>query len=169
MYAVIRTGGKQYRVREGGVLRVEKLTAEAGTSVTFDEVLAVGSGQDVKIGAPLVDGGAVTATVRSHGKARKIEVVKFKRRQNYRRTLGHRQSYTEIEVTGIAAKGVEPAPRKAEADEPKSVRKTVSPKKKTPTKKKTPAKKASAKKSAGQPGKTGAGKVPARTAKKGKE
>ncbi|CAN5286799.1 hypothetical protein BH24PSE2_BH24PSE2_16910 [soil metagenome] len=115
MYAVIKTGGKQYRVREGGVLRVERLAADAGASVTFDRVLAIGSGEDVRIGAPLVEGGQVTAVVRGHGKARKIEVVKFKRRQNYRRTIGHRQAYTEIEVTGIAAEGLK-SPRESDQD-----------------------------------------------------
>ena len=149
MYAVIRTGGKQYRVSAGGVLRVEKLAAEAGATVTFDQVLLVGSGQDVRVGAPLVDGGAVTAIVRGHGRARKIEVVKFKRRQNYRRTLGHRQQYTEIEITEIAAQGMEPVRRAAR---PAAEAKPATKKKKKVTKKaaakKAPARKTAARKPA---------------------
>jgi large subunit ribosomal protein L21 len=103
MYAVIKTGGKQYRVREGDVLRVEKLEAEAGSTVEFDHVLMVGEGADVKLGSPLVDGAKVTAKVSEHGKGRKITIVKFKRRQDYRRTKGHRQPYTELRITGISA------------------------------------------------------------------
>lgn len=103
MYAVIRTGGKQYRVAEGARLKVERLDAEEGAKVTFDEVLMVGNGDDVKVGAPLVKGGKVTATVLSQGKAKKIDVIKFKRRQGYKRQLGHRQPYTEVEITGIKA------------------------------------------------------------------
>ncbi|MGB5211732.1 MAG: 50S ribosomal protein L21 [Gammaproteobacteria bacterium] len=101
MYAVIKTGGKQYRVKEGSVLRVEKLDANAGDKIEFDQVLLVGEGSDVKIGAPLVAGSKVEATVQTQGRTRKIDVVKFKRRQNYQRLRGHRQAFTEIRVTGI--------------------------------------------------------------------
>ncbi len=101
MYAVIKTGGKQYRVKEGSVLRVEKLDADAGDKIEFDQVLLVGEGSDVKIGAPLVAGSKVEATVQTQGRTRKIDVVKFKRRQNYQRLRGHRQAFTEIRVTGI--------------------------------------------------------------------
>jgi len=101
MYAVIKTGGKQYRVKEGSVLRVEKLDADAGDKIEFDQVLLVGEGSDVKIGAPLVAGSKVEATVQTQGRTRKIDVVKFKRRQNYQRLHGHRQAFTEIRVTGI--------------------------------------------------------------------
>jgi large subunit ribosomal protein L21 len=160
MYAVIRTGGKQYRVSAGGVLRVEKLAAEAGATVTFDQVLLVGSGQDVRVGAPHVDGGAVTAIVRGHGRARKIEVVKFKRRQNYRRTLGHRQQYTEIEITEIAAQGMETVRRAVRpAAETKPVTKK---KKKKQATKKTAAKKAPARKTAAR--KPASKKAPAKKA-----
>lgn len=100
-YAVIKTGGKQYRVAEGDLLTVEKLDAEEGSSVEFDQVLLVGEGGDVTVGTPLVDGCSVTATVESQYKGRKIEVIKFKRRQGYRRTLGHRQQLTRVRVTGI--------------------------------------------------------------------
>ncbi|MCS4503805.1 50S ribosomal protein L21 [wastewater metagenome] len=102
MYAVIKTGGKQYRVSEGDVLRVEKMEAEAGSTVEFDQVLMVG-GDDVKVGSPLVDGGRVSAEVVSHGRDRKVEVVKFKRRQGYHRKHGHRQHFTEVKITGINA------------------------------------------------------------------
>ncbi len=103
MYAVIVTGGKQYRVEEGEVLRVEKLSADEGASVEFDRVLLVGEGERVTVGTPVVSGASVSATVRAHGRGEKINVVKFKRRKNYLRRQGHRQDYTEIEVTRIAA------------------------------------------------------------------
>lgn len=103
MYAVIATGGKQYRVSDGAVLRVEKLDAEEGASIEFDRVLLVGDGESVSIGKPYLEGGKVQATVMSQGKARKVEIVKFHRRQNYRRTKGHRQNFTQIKITGIAA------------------------------------------------------------------
>ena len=103
MYAVIATGGKQYRVSEGAVLRVEKLGAEEGASIEFDRVLLVGNGDSVSVGKPFVDGGKVQATVMSQGKARKVEILKFRRRQNYRRTNGHRQNFTQVKITGIVA------------------------------------------------------------------
>lgn len=103
MYAVIKSGGKQYRVAEGDVLKVEKLNAEAGDTVDFDEVLLVADGDDVKVGTPRLDGGRVSAEVVSQGRGRKIEVVKFKRRQDYQRHYGHRQHYTEVRITGIQA------------------------------------------------------------------
>jgi len=101
MYAVIATGGKQYRVSEGSVLRIEKLTAEAGAEVEFDRVLLVGEGGEVKVGAPFVDGGKVVATVQSHGKGDKVSIVKFRRRKHYLRQGNHRQPYTEVKVTSI--------------------------------------------------------------------
>ena len=100
MYAVIETGGKQYKVAIGDKLKVEKLTAAEGDSVSLDRVLMVADGENITIGAPVVES-AVTATVVSHGKAGKIKVFKMKRRKNYRRTQGHRQLFTEIEITGI--------------------------------------------------------------------
>ena len=103
MYAVIKTGGKQYRVAKGDKLKVEKLPVEAGSSVDIDNVLMVGDGDKVTIGAPLVDGGKVTATVVSHGRHDKIEIVKFKRRKHHQKRTGHRQDYTEIEITNISA------------------------------------------------------------------
>jgi len=103
MYAVIKTGGKQYRVAKGDKLKVEKLPVEAGSSVDIDDVLMIGDGDKVTIGAPLVDGGKVTATVVSHGRHDKIEIVKFKRRKHHQKRTGHRQDYTEIEITNISA------------------------------------------------------------------
>ena len=101
MFAVIATGGKQYRVQEGSVLRIQKLTAEKGASVEFDQVLLIGKGADVKLGAPFLSGGKVVATVQSHGKGDKVRIVKFRRRKHYKREKTHRQEYTEIKVTGI--------------------------------------------------------------------
>jgi large subunit ribosomal protein L21 len=103
MFAVINTGGKQYRVSEGTVLRVEKLPAEAGATVEFGEVLLVGEGDTFKIGKPYLSGAKVTATVQAHGKAGKVRIVKFRRRKHYLRQKTHRQPYTEIKVTGIVA------------------------------------------------------------------
>lgn len=103
MYAVIKTGGKQYRVAKGDTLKVETLTAEPGSSVELDEVLMVADGDDVKIGTPLLEGGKVTATVKAHGRGKKIEIVKFRRRKHHRKQMGHRQNFTEIEITDISA------------------------------------------------------------------
>jgi large subunit ribosomal protein L21 len=102
MYAVIATGGKQYRVAQGDVLRIEKLDAEAGAQVEFDNVLLVGSGDDVRVGTPQVEGGKVTATVRTHGRGEKITIIKFRRRKHHRKQMGHRQDFTEVEITGIS-------------------------------------------------------------------
>ncbi|MBA2491373.1 MAG: 50S ribosomal protein L21 [Gammaproteobacteria bacterium] len=101
MHAVIKTGGKQYRVTQGDVLRVEKLTSDVGATVDFEQVLMVTDGDDISVGTPFIDGGKVTAKVRAHGRGDKIKIVKFRRRKHYRRQMGHRQSYTEIEITGI--------------------------------------------------------------------
>ena len=103
MYAVFKTGGKQYRATTGDVLKVEKIEAEKGATVELDEVLMVGEGEDVKIGTPFLDGGKVTVTVVDHGRREKIKVIKFKRRKSYRKQMGHRQYFTQIEITGIDA------------------------------------------------------------------
>ena len=103
MYAVIATGGKQYRVTKGETLRVEKLAGEAGDLVELDGVLMVADGDNVSVGAPLLDKGAVTAAIKSQGRGKKIEIIKFRRRKHSRTQAGHRQSYTEIEVTDIKA------------------------------------------------------------------
>ena len=103
MFAVITTGGKQYRVQEGSVLRIEKLPEAAGATVVFGQVLLVGEGTDIKVGKPYLEGGKVTATVQSHGKGDKVRIVKFRRRKHYLRQGTHRQSYTEVKVTSISA------------------------------------------------------------------
>ena len=103
MYAVIESGGKQHRVTEGEVLQLEKLEVGAGESVNFDKVLLVGAGADVKIGAPYVVGGSVSAEVVRHGRGDKIRIVKFRRRKHYKRETGHRQWFTEVRITGINA------------------------------------------------------------------
>jgi large subunit ribosomal protein L21 len=103
MYAVIATGGKQYRVTQDEVLRIEKLDAEPGTRVEFDHVLLVGEGAQVKLGTPLLQGGKVVATVVRHGRGSKVSVVKFKRRAHYLRQKTHRQWFTEVKVTEINA------------------------------------------------------------------
>ncbi len=103
MYAVIATGGKQYRVTKDAVLRVEKLDAEPGSTVEFGEVLLVGEGAEVKLGKPRLDGSKVLATVVRHGKGEKVSIVKFRRRKHYLRRKGHRQQFTEVRVTDITA------------------------------------------------------------------
>jgi large subunit ribosomal protein L21 len=103
MYAVIKTGGKQYRVSKDEYLRVEKLNSEVGDSVDFDDVLMVVDGSDVKVGSPAIDGSKVVAEVLSHGRAKKVDIIKFKRRKHHRKQMGHRQHYTEIKITDIKA------------------------------------------------------------------
>ncbi len=103
MYAVIQTGGKQYRVSEGDKLRVEKLVVDEGATVELDKVLMVGEGESVKIGTPYVEGGMVTATVKAHGRGKKVKIIKFRRRKHHLKRQGHRQAFTELEITGINA------------------------------------------------------------------
>jgi large subunit ribosomal protein L21 len=102
MYAVIRTGGKQYRVAAGDKLRVEKLLADVGSEILLDQVLMVGEGEAIEVGAPLVRGAAVKATVVGHGKDEKVTIFKLRRRKHYKKSQGHRQSYTEIQIIGIS-------------------------------------------------------------------
>ncbi|NMQ18321.1 50S ribosomal protein L21 [Candidatus Competibacter phosphatis] len=102
MYAVIKTGGKQYRVAEGQTLKVEKLEIEEGASVEFDTVLMIADGDQIAVGAPYVEGARVTATVKSQGRGPKVRIVKFRRRKHYRKTQGHRQSFTELSISGIS-------------------------------------------------------------------
>lgn len=101
MYAVIRTGGKQYRVKSGEQLRVEHLPADVGAAVSFDQVLMVGEGEQVRVGAPLVSGVKVQATVLAHGRGDKVKIFKLRRRKHYAKTQGHRQSYTEVRIDDI--------------------------------------------------------------------
>jgi large subunit ribosomal protein L21 len=103
MYAVVVTGGKQYRVMKGETLRVESIDAEPGASIEINDVLLLGDGEKVTVGAPKVAGAKVTATVKAHGRLDKVRIVKFRRRKHHRKQMGHRQNYTEIEITGISA------------------------------------------------------------------
>lgn len=103
MYAVIMTGGKQYRVSQGDKVRVEKLDAAEGDSIELGKVLMVVDGDDIKIGAPVLGGGKVTAQVKAHGRGDKVEIIKFRRRKHHMKRQGHRQAYTELEITGISA------------------------------------------------------------------
>jgi len=102
MYAVIKTGGKQYRVSQGDTLRIEKLDAGEGESVEFEQILMVGAGEDVRVGTPFLKDSRVTARIKSHGRADKVEILKFKRRKHHLKRMGHRQGYTEVEITGIS-------------------------------------------------------------------
>jgi len=104
MYAVIKTGGKQYKVAAGDKLKVEKLAGDVGSKVVIDKVLLIADGDKTTIGAPLVAGAKVNATVVSHGRGDKVMIFKFRRRKHYRKTQGHRQSFTEIQIDTIAAK-----------------------------------------------------------------
>ncbi len=118
MYAVIETGGKQYRVQEGDVITVEKLNVEAGQVVTFDKVLVLGEGKDVKVGTPYLDA-AVTGTVVENGKGQKVIIFKYKAKKDYRKKQGHRQPYTMVKIeslTGEAPKKAAPQAEKAEAE-----------------------------------------------------
>jgi len=101
MYAVVKTGGKQYRVSAGNKLKVEQISADVGTEITLDQVLMIADGEAIKVGAPLLDGASVQAKVVAQGRGDKVGIFKMRRRKHYRKTQGHRQNYTEIEITGI--------------------------------------------------------------------
>lgn len=101
MYAVIVSGGKQHRVTEGETLKLEKIEVETGGTVEFDRVLLVASGDDVKVGTPVVEGAKVTAEVVGHGRHDKVKIIKFRRRKHHMKQMGHRQWYTEVKITGI--------------------------------------------------------------------
>jgi large subunit ribosomal protein L21 len=180
MYAVVRTGGKQYRVSPDDVIIVEKLVAEPGAALELDQVLMLGDGTDLQVGTPLVDGARVAATVLDQGRGDKIIVFKKKRRQNYRRTRGHRQQVTVLRITEILAKGqtarpakaaakpeetAAPAPAEAASEAAAAPAKKV-PAKKAPTKKAAP-RKAAARKGAAKksPAKKAARKAAARKPK----
>ena len=102
MYAVVKTGGKQYRVSAGEKLKIEQIAAEVGQEILLEEVLLVADGDALKMGAPLVAGAKVTARVLKHGRGDKVHIYKMRRRKHYRKSQGHRQNYTEIEILGIA-------------------------------------------------------------------
>lgn len=120
MYAVIETGGKQFRVAIGDKLKVETLVANEGSTVELDKVLMIADGDKVQVGTPLIDGARVVATVVTHGRGRKIRVFKMRRRKNYRRNQGHRQDYTELEITGIGDVKAAPKPAKKKAETEKA-------------------------------------------------
>ena len=154
MYAVFRTGGKQYRAVKGDVLRLEKIEADEGATIKFDDVLLIGEGADIKVGNPTLSGSSVSGKVLRQGKSKKVSVVKFKRRQNYLRQGTHRQFFTEVEITAIGGSAKKAAALKKEAaDEApeKAVSKKAAAKKAVPKKaaaKKAAPKKAAAKKAA---------------------
>ena len=154
MYAVFRSGGKQYRAAKGDVLRLEKIEGDEGATVKFDEVLLVGEGTDIKVGSPTLSGSTVSGKVVKQGKSKKVSVVKFKRRKNYLRQGNHRQFFTEVEITGITGGSAKKAAPKKDAADAPAEKKEAAPKKaaaKKPAKKKAAkkvAKKAAAKKPA---------------------
>jgi large subunit ribosomal protein L21 len=139
MYAVIKTGGKQYKVAAGDKLKVEKLAGEVGSKVVLDKILMLADGDAITIGSPLVAGAKVNATVVSHGRGDKVMIFKFRRRKHYRKTQGHRQSYTEIIIDDVNGKGAaaKPAAVKAEAAAKPAADKAVA--KKAPAAKKAKA------------------------------
>lgn len=106
MYAVIATGGKQYRVHEGDRIKIEKLDEALGEKIVFDQVLLLADGENISIGAPYVEGGEVTGEIQEHARAKKIDVIKFKRRKHHMKHMGHRQHYTQVRITGIFNRGV---------------------------------------------------------------
>ena len=150
MYAVFRSGGKQYRAAKGDVLRLEKIEADEGATIKFDDVLLIGEGADIKVGNPLLSGSSVSGKVVRQGKSKKVPVVKFKRRQNYLRQGTHRQFFTEVEITAISGSGAKKAADEAPAEKQAAPKKATTKKaatKKAATKKAAP-KKAAAKKTA---------------------
>jgi len=165
MYAVFRSGGKQYRAAKGDVLRLEKIEADEGATVKFDEVLLVGEGSDIKVGTPLLAGSTVSGKVVRQGKSKKVPVVKFKRRKNYLRQGTHRQFFTEVEITGIAGGSAKKAaPKKEEAADAPAAKKKAA---KKPAAKKAATKKPAAKKTAAK--KPSAGDKPAAKKKAAKK
>ena len=163
MYAVFRAGGKQYRAAKGDILRLEKIDAEEGATVKFDEVLLVGEGSDVKVGSPTVSGSSVSGKVLRQGKSKKVSVIKFKRRKNYLRQGSHRQFFTEVEITSISGSGAKKAAAKDDAAE-KPAEKKVAKKKAAKKTAKKASKKAAPKKAAAK--KTATKKKPAKKAAK---
>ena len=161
MYAVVKTGGKQYRVSKDDVIIVEKLSADAGAAIELDEVLILDNGKETVVGKPLVDGARVAATVLDQTRGEKIIVFKKKRRKDYKRKKGHRQDLTVLRITEILASGQKASNTKASVDQIEATPAKESPEKKTPAKK-TPAKKTAAKKTPAK--KAAAKKTPAKKA-----
>lgn len=102
MYAVIKTGGKQYRIQEGDTLRVEKINADKGVNITLDQVLLVANEDNIQVGTPYVEGGKVSATIKAHGRGKKIKMIKLRRRKHFRKQMGHRQYFTELHIDNIS-------------------------------------------------------------------
>lgn len=102
MYAVIQSGGKQHRVSEGQVVRLEKIEAETGAEINFDKILLVGEGAELALGEPYLEGAKVSGEIVEHGRGKKVKVVKFRRRKHHRKQMGHRQWFTDVRITGIA-------------------------------------------------------------------
>jgi len=142
MYAVIKTGGKQYKVAAGEKLKIEKLAGDVGSKVVIDKVLMINDGENTTIGAPLIAGATVNATVLSHGRADKVMIFKFRRRKHYRKTQGHRQSFTEILINDVNGKGAVAA--KPAAAKPTAAPKPAAKAAKAPAASKPAAKKAKA-------------------------
>lgn len=115
MYAVIKSGGKQHRVKEGQVVRLEKIEAETGSTIDFEDVLMVADGDNVTLGTPVVSGAVVSGEVVNHGRAKKVNIIKFKRRKHHMKRQGHRQWFTEVKINGIALDGAKKPAKKAEA------------------------------------------------------
>jgi large subunit ribosomal protein L21 len=129
MYAVVNTGGKQYKVQQGEILRVEKIPGDVGSPVSFDRVLMFSDGENVSVGQPVLDNIAVEGHIVEQGKAKKIIVFKYKRRKRYRRKQGHRQTFTAVQIDSIAAKGVKAPETPQKVDEPKPEAKKEAPEK----------------------------------------
>ena len=147
MYAVVNTGGKQYKVQQGEILRVEKIPGDVGSPVTFDRVLMFSDGEDVSIGQPVLENIAVEGHIVEQGKAKKIIVFKYKRRKRYRRKQGHRQEFTAVQIDSITAKEAKTKEAPEKTDEPKPEAKKIEAKEAAPKKetaKKTETKKAAA-------------------------
>jgi len=102
VYAIIATGGKQYRVQQGDRIKIEKLAGDPGEKIEFNQVLLLADGEQVSVGTPYIEGGKVTAEVAQHARAKKIEIIKFKRRKHHMKRMGHRQHFTEVKITGIS-------------------------------------------------------------------
>ena len=129
MYAIIETGGKQYKVQNGDQVKVEKLSAEAGNTVVFDKVLACGEGSDIKVGTPYLDGLTVEGEVIESGKGDKVIIFKYKAKKDYRKKQGHRQPYTMVEITGLGVDSKAPKAEEVKAEEAKEIKVSASMKK----------------------------------------
>jgi large subunit ribosomal protein L21 len=121
MYAVIKTGGKQYRVAIGDKIKIEQITANVGQELVIDQVLAINNGDALVVGAPLVAGATVTAKVLAHGRHDKVHIFKMRRRKHYQKRQGHRQAFTELEIAGFAGPGINLSSQSTQSDQPQAV------------------------------------------------